>query len=133
MTFLDTSYLAALFMRNDQWHQAARRWTARATPPLITTDYVILELADGLARPEWRAVFLRIRSALQSNPHVQIVAQSRALLDRGVVLYAARMDKSWSLTDCLSFVVMQDEGCTEALTADLHFAQAGFRVLLREA
>ena len=132
MTFLDTSYLGALFMRNDQWHEAARRWTARATPPLITTDYVMLELADGLARPAWRATFARIRATLQSNPHVRIVSQSRALFERGLELFSARTDKAWSLTDCLSFVVMQDEGCADALTADLHFMQAGFRALLRE-
>ena len=51
---------------------------------------------------------------------------------RGFDLYARRPDKSWSLTDCISFVVMTDRGLTEALTGDHHFEQAGFRALLRE-
>ncbi len=131
MMFLDTSYLGALFMRNDHWHSAAREWTDRAKPPLVTTDYVLLELADGLARPDWRATFALILDALQSNADVRIVPQSRELFDRGVGLYKSRGDKRWSLTDCLSFIVMQDEGCTEALTTDIHFVQAGFRALLR--
>jgi uncharacterized protein len=46
-------------------------------------------------------------------------------------MFAARSDKRWSLTDCISFVVMQERGLTEALTADRHFEQAGFSILLR--
>jgi hypothetical protein len=52
-------------------------------------------------------------------------------MDRGLALYAARPDKEWSLTDCVSFLVMQDHGVTEALTADHHFEQAGFVALLK--
>jgi hypothetical protein len=51
-------------------------------------------------------------------------------LQRGLDLFAGRSDKNWSLTDCISFVVMQDEGLTEALTGDSHFEQAGFKALL---
>ncbi len=47
--------------------------------------------------------------------------------------YGGRPDKEWSLTDCISFVVMQDEQIIEALTADRHFEQAGFKVLLASA
>lgn len=55
---------------------------------------------------------------------------SRALLEEGISLYAARPDKDWSVTDCISFVVMRDEGMTHALTGDRHFEQAGFKALL---
>jgi uncharacterized protein len=48
-------------------------------------------------------------------------------------LFAGRPDKEWSLTDCVSFVVMEAQGIREALTTDEHFIQAGFRALLREA
>jgi predicted nucleic acid-binding protein len=41
-----------------------------------------------------------------------------------------RADKDWSVTDCVSFVVMEQHGMKEALTADHHFAQAGFHALL---
>jgi len=132
MMFLDTSYLGALFMKNDQWHDSARVWVRRIRPPLITTDYIILELADGLARPNWRVTFARILDLLKRDPNVRIIPQSSELFERGVQLYRSREDKHWSLTDCLSFVVMRDEGCNEALTADIHFEQSGFRALLRE-
>ena len=50
---------------------------------------------------------------------------------RGVALYAERPDKDWSLTDCISFVVMRTMDITEALTGDRHFEQAGFTALLK--
>lgn len=132
MIFLDTSYLGALYIRDDAWHAAAKRWAKRVRPPLLTTDYVLLEFADGFARADWRAKADEVIQGLCKNPGVRIVPQSRALFDRGLELYRSRADKDWSLTDCLSFVVMKDQGCTDALTADEHFTQAGFRSLLRE-
>jgi hypothetical protein len=55
---------------------------------------------------------------------------SNELFAAGVELYATRPDKEWSLTDCISFVVMEREGLTDALTGDRHFEQSGFKVLL---
>ena len=53
------------------------------------------------------------------------------LFDAGVELYVRRPDKAWSLTDCISFVVMREHGMNEALTGDRHFEQAGFIALLK--
>lgn len=55
---------------------------------------------------------------------------SEELYQRAVQLYSDRDDKEWGLIDCMSFVVMGDQGLTDALTADTHFRQAGFNVLL---
>jgi predicted nucleic acid-binding protein len=63
---------------------------------------------------------------------VEIVPLSAPLLQRAVTLYAERPDKEWGLTDCTSFIVMEERGIRDALTADEHFRQAGFRPLLRE-
>ena len=52
-------------------------------------------------------------------------------MDAGLALYANRTDKDWSLTDCISFVVMNERGITDALTGDHHFEQAGFAALLK--
>jgi len=60
-----------------------------------------------------------------------VVGLDPHLYQRGINLYAQRPDKEWSLTDCISFVVMSDRGITEALTGDHHFEQAGFRALLK--
>ncbi len=69
---------------------------------------------------------------VRTRKDVTLIPTSSDLLQRGRDLFAARMDKAWSLTDCISFVVMNDLGITEALTTDNHFAQAGFRALLVE-
>src|ERR1035441_7148382 len=68
---------------------------------------------------------------IQLSPAIRVVPASRALLEEAIALYAARPDKDWPLTDCVSFVVMRDEGITQALTGDQHFEQAGFTALLK--
>lgn len=68
---------------------------------------------------------------LKSDPLIEIVPPTLALFDMGLALYADRPDKQWSLTDCISFVVMRQHGLSEALTGDHHFEQAGYRAMLR--
>ena len=68
---------------------------------------------------------------IQLSPAIRVVPASRPLFEEAIALYASRLDKNWSLTDCISFVVMRDEGITQALTGDHHFEQAGFEVLLK--
>lgn len=86
-------------------------------------------MADALCDPPNRSTFLALIRALQKDPFTEIVPATPDLFDRGLDLYARRPDKTWSLTDCISFVVMTERGLTEALTGDRHFEQAGFQAL----
>jgi len=70
-------------------------------------------------------------AGLRASPRATIVPLGSQLLDRGMQLMEERQDKDWSLTDCISFVVMKEQGVQDALTADGHFEQAGFRALLK--
>jgi predicted nucleic acid-binding protein len=70
-------------------------------------------------------------SLLEQDPQVTIFEPRPSLLQRGLQLYIERADKKWTLTDCVSFIVMGDEALTDALTGDHHFEQAGFKALLR--
>ena len=90
-----------------------------------------MELANTLAAPVNRDLFMEWLKDLRSSPHVVIIPASHQLFERGVNLYADLPDKGWSLTDCISFLVMRDRGIVDALTADHHFEQAGFRTLLK--
>lgn len=128
--FADTFYFLALLNSRDKGHTHAVRYDA-AQPSLITTAWVLTEVGDALSAPENRPVFLGLMDLLREAPEVRIISASDNLFERGVELYRQRLDKDWSLTDCLSFVVMADEKTTEALTGDHHFEQAGFRALLK--
>ena len=87
-------------------------------------------MGDALASPDQRRLFVAILADLKRDPHTTIVPPTQLLFGAGCDLYSERPDKNWSLTDCISFVVMQQHGITEALTADHHFDQAGFTILL---
>ena len=83
------------------------------------------------ATPTGRAQFLQTLDRLEAHSRTRIIKFDDDLHQAGIQLYAKRPDKEWSLTDCVSFVVMRQEGVTEALTGDHHFEQAGFVTVLK--
>ena len=134
--FLDTSYIYALLNKRDQWHAQALRWQQRlAAKPrrLLTTQFILAEIADGLAAVKFRHEAAQAIERLSANAWVEIVPASSALFESAFALYRERPDKSWGLTDCTSFVAMREYGINEALTVDDDYQQAGFRALLLEA
>lgn len=129
--FADSYYYLALLSRRDAGHRKAVQFSDRYRGQIVTTEWVLAEIADGLSAADKRHGFVALRSQLASDPAVTIVPATTELFQQGCELYEQRTDKDWSLTDCLSFVVMQSLGLTEALTADHHFEQAGFTALLK--
>ena len=128
--FADTFYFLAVLSEDDEAHAPAVEASQDQTVLFVTTAWVLTELGDALAAPDQRALFLKLLRGLEARPHVTIVPPSQELFDRGVALYAQRVDKDWPLTDCISFVVMREMNITDALTGDRHFEQAGFKPLL---
>ena len=129
--FADTFFFLAQLNPKDEAHLRSVNFTSSYHDRMLTTDWVIVELGDAFAHPPNRRVFIDFFNQLQSQTKMSIVPSGRELLESGLRLYANRLDKDWSLTDCISFVVMQRERITEALTADHHFEQAGFTALLK--
>ncbi|MBI2804743.1 MAG: type II toxin-antitoxin system VapC family toxin [Planctomycetes bacterium] len=130
--FADTFYFLALLNNTDQGHQKAVDLTNRHVGRMTTTGWVLTELADALAWTQTgRNQFARTLEKLKADPNIQVIPCDDALFQDGVDLYVRRPDKEWSLTDCISFVVMTREGITNALTGDRHFEQAGFVALLK--
>jgi uncharacterized protein len=131
---LDTSFILALENRSDPHHERAKdldRELLREDAVLVLHWGIVFEIADGYARVGRRAKGLQLLDKLAQDCAVFPVTES--LLEQALTLYRARPDKDWSLTDCASFVLMQQERITDALTADVHFRQAGFRALLLES
>ena len=130
--FADTHFYVALLGSRDSAHGAAARWQASPeVREVVTTSWVLVELADCMRLPHEREVTVRFIAALRQAPRTVVVPVSEAALWRGFELYRGRTDKEWSLTDCISFVVMKEQGLTHALTGDHHFEQAGFTALLK--
>jgi predicted nucleic acid-binding protein len=128
--FADTHFYVALLSRRDNRHKAARDWTSQGRSPIITTEFVLLEVANFCRSPRDRERFATFAAALKTNPITTIIPCDSIWFQRGLDRFASRLDKEWSLTDCISFVVIEENGLTEVLTEDHHFEQAGFTILL---
>jgi predicted nucleic acid-binding protein len=129
--FADAVYFLALVNPADQLHHSATQLSLEHLGPMLTTEFVLTEVGDGMSRPANRSRFAQLMRTLQDQPDVEIVRASADLFRRGCELHAQRLDKEWSLTDCTSFVVMEERGLVDALTSDHHFQQAGFRPLMQ--
>jgi predicted nucleic acid-binding protein len=132
IVFADTYYFVALLSPRDQGHARAVAFMKTFRGRLVTTDWVLMEVAAALASsPQGRKSFVETRDVLRADPDARVIPCNSALMEEGVRLYGQRLDKQWSLTDCISFVVMRRKRIKEALTADHHFEQAGLVALLK--
>jgi predicted nucleic acid-binding protein len=128
--FADTSFFVAAIGPRDQFHEQAVEFMRAYDGQVLTTDFVLVEFGNYLFRIKDRPFLEPVLHNIRTNPQYEIVPASRELLQRGIDRFIARTDKEWSLTDCISFVVMEGRGVTEALTSDADFGQAGFAALL---
>ena len=129
--FADTFYFVALLFINDQHHAQAVQSTRRLKARYLTTDWVLTEVADALSGVRARQRVAPLIRRLHDSPGWEIIPFSRDQFNAAIEFYSRHQDKEWTLTDCTSFLIMQEHGITEALTGDRHFEQAGFTALLK--
>ena len=133
--FADSGYWIALWRDRDTLHEQAMMLAENlgTSTPIVTTQLVLIEALDAMsgAGELHRRFAVRMVREMEQNPDVEIVAHTAAQFDAAVQRYEARPDQTWSLTDCSSFLVMEERGITEALAHDRDFEQAGFVALLR--
>ena len=129
--FADAFYFVARLNRHDQHHERVLEFSRGFRARLLTTDWILMEVADALAGSRCRVRVREWARHMRQSAACEIVPASRELLDRALDLYHQHSDKEWTLTDCTSFVIMRERGVSEALTGDKHFEQAGFVALLR--
>ena len=129
--FADTFYWVALINKKDNWHQRVIEVTSTLkNVEIVTTDEVLIEVLNFLSA----IVPLRRRTVqfvddIMQNPHIKVIPQNRESFLEGFNLYRRRLDKEYSLTDCISMTVMQRLKINEVLTHDNHFKQEGFIIL----
>ena len=127
----DTSFYAALLNPDDADHAAALAWSRTPFLHVVVTEFVLVELGNYLSPGRGRDHLDGLVRHLRADSQTTVVPVSTSLFDAGLDLYSRRRDKEWSLTDCISFVVMKNRGLTEALATDHHFVQAGFKALMK--
>ena len=133
--FADTFYWAALLNRRDNWYQRVKQLNARLqSVQIVTTDEVLTEFLNFFSAfdPRMRQeATRRVRSILQSDG-VDVIPASRDRFLAGLILYEQRLDKEYSLTDCISMNTMKQLSIRKVLTHDRHFSQEGFVILLED-
>jgi predicted nucleic acid-binding protein len=133
--FADAFYWIALINPGDDWYFPARNISLSLYPAtFVTTEEVLIETLNFYAT-KGNQKRQRACKALQStftNPSMQVIPQTHDSFQSGVELYQNRLDKGYSLTDCISMQTMRQLGITEVLTHDKHFTQEGFVILLSD-
>lgn len=133
--FADSGYWISLLYPRDQHHATATEVAAGlGQVSIVTTQMVLTEAFNAMARSGegGRRLVAQLMEDLENDPDVEVIPQTEAQFRASVERYATRSDQSWSLTDCASFLVMEERGMAEALAYDRDFEQAGFVALLRE-
>jgi hypothetical protein len=131
MIFADTVFFIALLNLRDELHARVQAWVVHVTEKVVVSEYVLWEMVNFYSKPVNRPKVHDLLARLRTADQYEIVPASPELFEAGLVLHAERPDKESSLTDCISFLIMQKRGITRALTFDLHFEQASFEALLR--
>ncbi|MDQ2746261.1 MAG: type II toxin-antitoxin system VapC family toxin [Acidobacteriota bacterium] len=129
LRFVDTSYWLALELKNDQSHAAAQaHWKIFVQSPfaLVTTSYVFDETVTYFNSRGFHEKAVKIGETVLQSPSVKLVHIDESLFYEGWEFFQQHQDKRYSLTDCISFLVMKKKNLETALTFDKHFSQAGF-------
>jgi len=127
--FIDTGFIIALINKRDSHYQEAQYLANKVEYyPFITTDAVLLEIGNALAK-NFKKQAIDVIKHFNTSPNVTIIHLNALLFNKALQLYDKYQDKTWGLVDCISFTVMQDMGIKHCLTFDKHFSQAGFDVL----
>lgn len=130
MISVDTGFFVAVSQPRDALHARAVAWAKAVAEPLLVAEYVVWETVNALSKPPDRPKAHLLVQHVRDSGSYEIVPASSELFEAGLHLHAGRPDKEWSLTDCISFVVMRERAITRALAYGRHFEQAGFEALL---
>jgi uncharacterized protein len=130
--FADTFYWVALINPGDDWYSRVLSVSrSLGQIQLVTTDEVLTEVLTfySEAGAPMRQRTVDLVDKILSNATIQVIEQTHNSFTAGLTLYRNRLDKGYSLTDCISMNVMQQFCVTEVLTHDRHFVQEGFMIL----
>lgn len=130
--FVDTRFYLAIINPRDKYHGVVRDVSAGLSGrPFITSEAVLMEVGNALSRLSLRHLAVSALRNIRADGRTEIITIDTSIFDKSVQLFSERRDKEWGLTDCTSFIIMQQLEIRDVLTADHHFEQAGFIRLIR--
>ncbi len=138
VVFIDSGYFIALASERDMHHEKALKTLDemnvarnRREISFVTTRPVLIEVARHFSKPTLKQKGIQLLNGVERDKFVEVVPLSESLYKKGYRLFCERLDKKWSLCDCISFEVMKERGIQEALAVDSDFEQAGFAILIK--
>jgi predicted nucleic acid-binding protein len=135
VVFADTVYWVAITNPRDALHLAATEMGSRlGAYRFVTSEMVLVEVLNAMSGDSnhLRCAAADLAQEIMDDPSIELVPQTAQLFRNALALYRERPDKSWSMADCASFLIMEQRQITEALTHDRHFEQRGYSALLRD-
>lgn len=129
--FVDTSFWIALELSDDQNHRTALKfWSSidLETVRLITTSYVLDESVTFLNSRQAHRNAVQLGESILLSHYIELIHVDLDTFFEGWEMFKTYDDKKFSLTDCISFVVMKHQGLQDALSFDSDFEQSGFRI-----
>ena len=132
--FLDTAFAIALISPKDVFHEKAlelAKQVEKSKTRLVTTRAIVVEIGNALSKESTRKSAVELIDSIEGDETITIVPVSDEIYSNAFKMFRSCLDKEWGLTDCISFVVMKQQGITSALTTDQHFQQAGFVALMK--
>jgi predicted nucleic acid-binding protein len=130
--FADTGYWVAKINPLDQWHERAIETEYEiGIVRLVTSEQIIVEVLNYFSNfsAKTKKTALDVMQAVLASNEIKVVGQTNKILAEGFALYGKRLDKGYSLTDCISMNLMREREISDVLTGDKHFRQEGFNVL----
>lgn len=132
--FVDTAALIAMGEKTDKFHKKAlevRNELKTSQSEFVTTNAVIFELAGYFCLSQKRGTASRLTEAINQSKKWDCITIDENLMKKGLALYKKMSDKDWSLVDCISMIIAEENSITDIFTTDHHFEQAGFTILLK--
>jgi uncharacterized protein len=133
VAFVDTQYFVAIFQSSDQWHNRAVEIESQIDGyKFVTTDSILAEVLNYFSGfgEEVRSEIAVVILDILADENFEAIEQTRSVFLKGLDFYKSRLDKGYSLTDCISMNACREFGISEVLTHDKHFTQEGFKILM---
>ncbi len=134
--FADTFYWVALINPQDDWHERVLSFSqSLGDVDLVTTEEVLAEVLTFFSKSGFRMRqrVVNLVTSILNNNLIIVVEQTHQSFLLGFVLYQQRLDKGYSLTDCISMNTMKNLGINSVLSHDHHFAQEGLMIIFDDS